>query len=127
TDAAIAHAELTAAAPAQALATAERAIARAGELGADQLLPWLYRLSGAALVDLDRPQQAAVVLARALELTETHGRFERGFVLAELAETARRGGDTELARSYATRSEEAFDELGFVGSSRYPRSRPAPS
>lgn len=121
TEAAIAHAHLTAGDPAQTLTVAREAVARARELDAGQLLPWLERLRGAALADSGDLVAAREALHHGLALAEEHGKFERGFLLAELSGVERRSGDRSEADELLALSEEAFDELGFVGSPRYPR------
>ena len=63
----------------------------------------------------------STTLLLALEVANSHGRVERGFILAELATLARRMGNVDEALQGELESAAAFDELGFVGSRRYPR------
>jgi tetratricopeptide (TPR) repeat protein len=108
------HAELAAVLAAEAAQRAE-----SSELV--QLLPWLLRLRGAALADLGQPTAAFEALQRALRLAGTHSRVELGFVLAELSRVCGRIGSMEHAAEYARLAEAALEQLGFVGSTRYPR------
>lgn len=126
TDATLAWTALEAGEVAQAAELAGAAAERADSLGVAQLLPWLLRLRGAALADLGQPAAAFETLQRALELARRHGRAELGFVLAELSRVCRELGSPKQAAEYARGAERAFTQLGFVGSSRYPRrsSRP---
>ena len=121
TDAAIALALLAAGESAQAAELAAAAAARATELDAGYLLPWLLRLEGAGLADLGQLEEAERILLEALALADAQSRIERGFVLAELARVAAARADAAGAQTYVSASEAAFTELGFVGSRRYPR------
>jgi class 3 adenylate cyclase/tetratricopeptide (TPR) repeat protein len=121
TDAAIALALLAEGQPEAARMLAAEASAQAFALDAGYLLPWLLRLHGAALVDLDRADEAETVLAEALRSAQIQSRIEVGFVLAEQARAASARGDDGAALERARASEDAFDVLGFVGSTRYPR------
>jgi tetratricopeptide (TPR) repeat protein len=121
TDAAIALALLSNGKHDAAAALADDAVLRATALDEGYLLPWLLRLHGAALSDAGHLDQAELTLARALDIADRHGRIERGFVLAELAQVARRRGDLIAAERRDVESDEAFDLMGFVGSRRYPR------
>jgi tetratricopeptide (TPR) repeat protein len=104
-----------------AVALADDAIGRAEALDAGYLVPWLRRLRGAALSDAGRLDEARQELELALHLAEESSRVERGFVLAELARTARRAGRDGDAERHAAAAERAFAELGFVGGPRYER------
>jgi hypothetical protein len=121
TDIGIAEALLLAGDAPGAQALAVDAAARAEGLGAGYLLPTLQRLQGAALADAGRLHDARLVLDEALRSCELQGRIESGFVLAELSRVARDLGDDGAGAELAARSERALDELGFVGSPRYPR------
>ncbi len=123
TDAAIAWTQLEHGDAADAARVAASAASRAEELDAGWLLAWLLRLQGAALSDMGNTDEARALLGRALDLADRHCRIERGFVLAELARLSGRSGSGAETVFLAQRAEAAFDELGFVGSPRYPRSR----
>ncbi len=97
------------------------AVSRAIALDAGYLLPWLLRIQGAAQSDLALLEDAESTLLLALEVANSHSRVERGFILAELATLARRMGSADEALQRELESAAAFDELGFVGSRRYPR------
>jgi class 3 adenylate cyclase/tetratricopeptide (TPR) repeat protein len=120
TDAALAWTALDAGEAEEAAAIATDAAQRAVSLDVVQLLPWLLRLGGAALADLGESASAFEMLHRALELARTHSRVELGFVLAELSRVARGLGSLKQAGEYARAAEGAFEQLGFVGSRRYP-------
>ena len=120
TDAAIAESLLIERSSEEAAAVSAEAIRRAESLHAGYLLPTLHRLHGAALADSGELEAARVALTAALHACETHGRAERGFILAELARLL----DRSSAAQTAAESEQALDLLGFVGSARYPRSGP---
>ena len=98
------------------------AASRAIALDAGYLLPWLLRIQGAAQSDLAKLEEAESTLLLALEVANSHSRVERGFILAELGTLARRMGNLDEALDRELESAAAFDELGFVGSRRYPRS-----
>ena len=98
------------------------AVSRAIALDAGYLLPWLLRIQGAAQSDLGMMEDAESTLLLALEVANSHSRVERGFILAELGQLARRVGEADEAAQRECESAEAFDELGFIGSRRYPRS-----
>ena len=98
------------------------AASRAIALDAGYLLPWLLRIQGAAQSDLAKLEEAESTLLLALEVANSHSRVERGFILAELGTLARRMGNLDEALHRELESAAAFDELGFVGSRRYPRS-----
>ena len=98
------------------------AVSRAIALDAGYLLPWLLRIQGAAQSDLGMMEDAESTLLLALEVANSHSRVERGFILAELGQLARRVGEADEAAQRERESAEAFDELGFIGSRRYPRS-----
>jgi tetratricopeptide (TPR) repeat protein len=101
------------------------AVGRAIALDAGYLLPWLLRIQGAAQSDLGQLDEAESTLLLALEVANSHSRVERGFILAELATLAGRMSDPAEATLRELESTQAFDELGFVGSRRYPRSGPS--
>ena len=121
TDTALILALLAADDAAAALDLAGDASERATAMDAGHLIAWLERLRGAALSDLGRLDEADEVLGRALDLADAHAKVERGFVLAEQSRVARRRPQPEAAETLARRSSDAFDELGFAGSARYPR------
>jgi len=121
TDAALAWTALETGQAEQAAMLAGDAAQRAESLEVVQLLPWLLRLRGAALADLGQPTAAFEVLQRARRLAETHSRVELGFALAELSRVCRQLGSAEQAAEYARMAETALEQLGFVGSPRYPR------
>jgi class 3 adenylate cyclase/tetratricopeptide (TPR) repeat protein len=121
TDATLALAFLIAGEWRRAADLASDAAARADEMAAGYLLPWLLRLHGAALSDGGEPAAARRTLRRALELADAQSRIERGFILAELATLELRSGNAELSAEYESASSAAFDLLGFEGSRRYPR------
>jgi class 3 adenylate cyclase/tetratricopeptide (TPR) repeat protein len=126
TDAALAWTALETGQAELAAALAGEATRRAESSEVVQLLPWLLRLRGAALADLGQSTAALETLQRARGLAGTHSRVELGFILTELSRVYRRLGSAEQAAEYARLAETALDQLGFVGSPRYPRrsSRP---
>jgi tetratricopeptide (TPR) repeat protein len=126
TDAAFAWVALEAGHAEQAATLAAEAVRHAESRDVIQLLPWLLRLRGAALADLGERAAAFETLQRALELARTHSRVELGFVLAELSRVCRTHGLPKQAQEYARAAETAFEQLGFVGSCRYPRQPSGP-
>ncbi len=121
TEAAQALAFLLAGQPQQALELADAGAARAEDLAAGYLLPWLLRLAGAAASDLGQLTRAKATLLHAQELADVQSRVELGFIYAELAIVAQRDGDTADGEHYVALGNVAFDLLGFVGSARYLR------
>ncbi len=93
----------------------------AAALDAGYLQPTLQRLEGAALIDQGRFDDAAVVLEAALASCATQGQIELGFILGELAHVAKHRGDLAETERLAAESRAALDQLGHVGSQRYPR------
>jgi tetratricopeptide (TPR) repeat protein len=106
--------------PARALARCADAEARAREAEATYLLAPILRITGAALLDQGRVPEATTALTEALGRC-VEARFERGFVLAELARAARAAGEEETARDWERQAETAWEEFGWTGSTRYPR------
>ena len=98
---------------------AEAAEARARTADAVYLLVPILRVKGAALIDLDRAEEARTWLNEALEGCP-EAEFERGFILAELARAAGPGD----AAGLQAQAEAAWTDFGWVGSARYPRADP---
>ena len=95
---------------------------RAESLELVQLLPWLLRLRGAALCDLGQPTAAFEILQQARQLAGTHSQSRaRVCPLRSSAECAVGLGSAGEAAEYARVAETALEQLGFVGSPRYPR------
>ncbi len=122
TDAALAWTALETGQAERAADLAGDAARRAESLDVVQVLPWLLRLRGAALADLGQRAAAFETLQQARRLAGTHSRVELGFVLAELSRVCRQLGSPKQAAENALAAEAALDQLGFVGSRRYPRS-----
>ena len=101
------------------LVLAEEAEARARTADAVYLLVPILRVKGAALIDLDRAEEARTWLNEALEGCP-EAEFERGFILAELARAAGPGD----AAGLQAQAEAAWTDFGWVGSARYPRADP---
>ena len=114
TDAVLAEVHLACNEPSAAVVLATDATRRATSLDAGYLLPTLWRVRGAALLDLGERDAAVAALAEAERACATHGAAELGFVLAERARAVA-PVDPAAAAALAARSARALAELGYVG------------
>jgi tetratricopeptide (TPR) repeat protein len=88
-----ADAALRAGAADVALAAADRAIARARELGESDALAWLYRLRAGALIESGAPQAGAALAAGLAAPGTSDGGYERALLLRTEARLAARAGE----------------------------------
>ena len=105
----------------EAAALAHDAADRAVEVDATHLLPLILRVEGVALLESGEVDRASDVLQRAYEVAEEQASVERGCLLNELARIAVMRGAVAEADGLRNRAQEAWSELGFVGTARYPR------
>jgi len=116
TDAATGFAHLAAGRTDEAVTLAEQAAAACERADADYLLPFVLRVWGAALGEAGRVDEARACLRRALH-EASDADVERGFILAELASLTPDADERDVLRAQAR---EAWQTLGFVGTTRYP-------